>query len=124
MTALQVLHQVLGRLPLPISLSKFFYTIFAGPIILYAGEPVCVPVRASPRPCRASKRKKSDPEQRVFARASARAAQPAPLSRFEELGDEIRVEGARLGALEFKAKEAFLARALLAAKRWRPRRCG
>ena len=56
MTALQVL-QVLGRLPLPISLSKFFYTIFAGPILLYAGEPVCVPVRASPRPCRASKRK-------------------------------------------------------------------
>ena len=51
----------------------------------------------------------SDLEQRVFARASARAAQPA-LSRFEELGDEIRVEGARLGALEFKAKEAFLAR--------------
>ncbi|EOD27820.1 Hypothetical protein EMIHUDRAFT_204799 [Emiliania huxleyi CCMP1516] len=48
-------------------------------------------------------------ENRVFARASARAAQPA-LSRFEELGDEIRVEGARLGALEFKAKEAFLAR--------------
>ncbi|EOD29060.1 hypothetical protein EMIHUDRAFT_234119 [Emiliania huxleyi CCMP1516] len=52
----------------------------------------------------------SDLEQRVFARASVRAAQPAPLSRFEELGDEIRVEGARLGALEFKAKEAFLAR--------------
>ncbi len=53
----------------------------------------------------------SDLENRVFARASARAAQPA-LSRFEELGDEIRirVEGTRLGALEFKAKEAFLSR--------------
>ena len=52
----------------------------------------------------------SDLDQRVFARVSPRAAQPAPLSRLEELGDEIRVEGARLGALEFKAKEAFLAR--------------
>ena len=52
----------------------------------------------------------SDLDQRVFARVSARAAQPAPLSRLEELGDEIRVEGARVRALEFKAKEAFLAR--------------
>ena len=51
----------------------------------------------------------SDVVNRVCARASARAAQPA-LSRFEELGDEIRVEGTRVRALEFKAKEAFLAR--------------
>ena len=56
----------------------------------------------------------SDLDQRVLARASARAAQhardPPAFSRVDELGDEIRVEGARVRALEFKAKEAFLAR--------------
>ena len=51
----------------------------------------------------------SDVVNRVCARASARAAQPA-FSRVDELGDEIRVEGTRVRALEFKAKEAFLAR--------------